>query len=1113
MASDPFFDEIVQRLGRRLDPEVFERCATDLLRTIWPGLAPIPGGSDSGMDGAVADGEGPAFPLVATTHKRPIENLTQSLRSYVKDGGKRRKVILATSQTLTPRRRRNLEKTAESRGFELVQVYERTGIADLLYRDSRWCKELLGLAGDPTALSVVPRSTRPYFAGAAIGRKDDLAWLENTKGDRLLVGQPGSGKTFLLRLLTQRGHALFVASDDRAEIAAAIRAQQPLVLLVDDAHAATERLTNLMHLRSSTGAKFEIVATCWPGERSGVRDTLVLPEKQVRELAPMPRVQIGEIVRAVAPRFADWVVGEIVDQAEGRPGLAATLTHLCQVGDFVRVLKGEALADSIRHSLQPLVGAPAIDYLACFALCGDSGCPLDAVAAYLKKAPADLRADVVRLAAAGVILEVPFEALSVRPPALRAVLVRDVFFETPVPLDCRPLVEAAPSRDEVCKTLVASARAGAVNAHALIRELLTGSTYCSAWKEYAWLDRDTARWVFDNRRGAVTDIAGPLLHHVPDAAITQMLHEAVGDERELHSHTDHPLRKLSDWVKAARPGTQDAVARRRALVLAAQRWLESGGDAKVGMKALVPAFSIVFQAGKSDPVDYRKYYVESAFLTADDLTQTLGLWPEVAGALRGIHVGDWRPLLDILHEWAFPHALGMARLADAAENVVREGAAMMARDLAQLARDRPGVLANLRETARQAELAIELPSDPEFEVLFPTVDWRGDYDAQMQDRAEAARALAARWSHEDPNAVAARLRRYEVDAKATNDAWPHLSAQVCEHIAAQTRNAAEWYAALRNAACGAEVLFPFLRRMALSEAPDWEAAVGGALDNAALRAMAVELVLTLPNAPEALLGQAMAGLDGLAKHVGTLCSRGVVSEAVTRRLLQHPDGKIAGAAAYGEWHADPKASVRESLRNAWRGAVIRADGQGHELLTILPHDSELAFEWLQNYLVRDPMETRQSHYTVETAVKVLSLDQRRALLPRLGCAKPIDELVQLLIGRDSELYRQFLGMQDLKRHHLVPLEGHPDPQWTGLALEALSAGHQPQEIVDAAFGTGWSWSGEESDMWQGWIDAFEALGQHKDERLQVIARDGAERARRMRDDALKRERDEAVYGR
>lgn len=159
MIRDPFYRQIVERLDDRLDPELFERCATDLLRPALPGLVPIRGGSDAGMDGAIADGSGEAYPLVSTTGKNVIGNLTSSLKSYLSNGGDRRRVVLATSQDLTQQRRRNLQQRAKEKGFELVQVFDQAAFAERLYRDPAWCHELLGLTGTPSK----PEPTSGHF--------------------------------------------------------------------------------------------------------------------------------------------------------------------------------------------------------------------------------------------------------------------------------------------------------------------------------------------------------------------------------------------------------------------------------------------------------------------------------------------------------------------------------------------------------------------------------------------------------------------------------------------------------------------------------------------------------------------------------------------------------------------------------------------------------------------------------------------------------------------------------------------------------------------------------------------------------------------------------------
>jgi hypothetical protein len=193
MIRDPYYRQIVERLKGPLDPELFEQCAADLLRVIYPTLVPIRGGDDSGIDGAIADGKGEPFPLVSTTGKDVIGNLTRNLKSYLQDGGLRRKVVLATSQKLTPRRIRNLYRRANELGFTLVNVYTQEAMANLLYRSPEWCLALLNLTSAPPALSAVPLTERPLLTHTLVGREADLFWLRQNSGDRLLVGQPGSG--------------------------------------------------------------------------------------------------------------------------------------------------------------------------------------------------------------------------------------------------------------------------------------------------------------------------------------------------------------------------------------------------------------------------------------------------------------------------------------------------------------------------------------------------------------------------------------------------------------------------------------------------------------------------------------------------------------------------------------------------------------------------------------------------------------------------------------------------------------------------------------------------------------------------------------------------------
>src|SRR5262245_51105976 len=422
MIHDPFYQQIVVGLQGTLDPENFERCAADLLRTIYPGLVPVRGGCDGGMDGAIADCQGTAYPLVCTTAEDVIGNLRDSLGAYLNRGGKRRLAVAATSQELTPRRRENLEAAADEFGFTLVNVHDQADFANRLYRDPRWCLELLGLPHDPPPLSVFPRTCRPALTSSLVGRELDLAWLRETEGDLLLVGQPGIGKTFLLSELARSGDALFVVTDDPCHILAGLRHQQPSTLLISDAHLSLDLLAELRRLRRECGVAFRIVADCWPGDQLEVMRGLSLSASQVRVLDRLTREQIVEVIRACGIVGPNPLLHELVRQSEGRPGLTVTLCHLCRSEGVRTVALGDALCRDIRATFEPLVGRDATTLLAAFAVGGDYGMPMVTVAHELGITLLNVHTTASRLAAGGVLVEAGAGCLAVRPEALRHAL-------------------------------------------------------------------------------------------------------------------------------------------------------------------------------------------------------------------------------------------------------------------------------------------------------------------------------------------------------------------------------------------------------------------------------------------------------------------------------------------------------------------------------------------------------------------------------------------------------------------------------------------------------------------------------------------------------------------
>ena len=290
----------------------------------------------------------------------------------------------------------------------------------------------------------------------------------------------------------------------------------------------------------------------------------------------------------------------------------------------------------------------------------------------------------------------------------------------------------------------------------------------------------------------------------------------------------------------------------------------------------------------------------------------------------------------------------------------------------------------------------------------------------------------------------------------------------------------------------------------------------------------IGLVLTSPSPPTDLLDQVLEKLSGRhGDYIWTLTLRGEVPEETLRRLLRHEDLVVASSAAVGEWLSDPKGSVRESLLDDWREAVLGdCSGQRDEywLTEILRTDPELARRWMDVHLPSDPKVIACPDSLVSVAAASLGTSGRRELLSRLPDDHLDGWLISLLVGDDLEVYREFLAESRWQKRHLDPLtwpssgdrvEDNPktSPIWVGKAQLALRAGYSPEDVARARLGSLKFWSCEESAMWQSWIEGFLDLEQHEDILIRSLAREAIRIASDRRDDARRRERNEAVYGR
>lgn len=1108
MANDSYLEEILKRLAGTLDPDEFENCAVDVLQSIYPTLVLLPGGNDSGRDGLLASDREDADFLVCTTQQDPLENLRKSLRSHKAHLKSGNRVIFATSQSLDGNKRDRLVNTAANEGYNLIQSYDRKNLAYLMYRRPDWCRRLLALTGEPPTISKIPKSDRPIGGGPVIGREEEAIWLRETIADCVLFGQPGSGKTFLLHALCADEDFFFVVGGDIGRIADEIREKHPTGLIIDDAHANLELLRSLVHFRMENEGDFRIVATCWPAGQEKV--TAVLQAgAEVKELDRLTRDQIVDVIKAVGISGPLEFVAELVNQADGRPGLAVTLCHICLRGRVRDVTLGDALAHDTRRTLEPL-GAEAYHLLAGLAIGGDAGMELLPTAQILGLSLSSALTMATEMATGGVLHEVRGARLMVHPHALRHALVRDVFFSGALALPHTELVTLASNPAEVAMTLSgARARGGCVPIDLIMRLVELGNS-SDALQELAWLGPDEAQAALSEHPERLINLARPCLEHIPYDIIPKLLDTAVGDERELHNTTDHPLRYIEDWIKAGEPGSGAAVRRRQLLHRASLMWLKAGGDVEVGTRSLLTALTPKFDSRALSPGSGKGVIMRFGSITAEEAHQVSALWPATLKCLCRSTGWTWKAVQAQVGEWCRPGHLGPKVPAETLAIIRKIGEGML-RDLVRLAIDNPGPQRWILETAEQIGVAIEIEIDPSFLTLYPIEHTYelGEYEKQEQE----AITLAKEWVSESADEIVARIIRFADQADKAQLQFPRYDREVCCELAKHVDEPLAWAIQVIDQSGHAYMFRPFLHYASAKSCAGWAEVARACLDND-YKLAAADVIFEADGAPVTLIELAAATVTGSGKWAGRNSIQNRYTDVALQTLLRHKDRAVAGSTAMGVWRRTPTRTVPEALLTDWRSAVVRCVDEDHDLEATFQVNKGLAYEWLRSRVDDRSSTPRLPQGAIDQAIRHLTVEERRGVLESLDrTGYVLHGLIASLVDDNSTLLKVLLENDSLRPMHLVPLFGKPDESWIARALLALEVGYQPEDLVEASYSSGFSWTGNLSEMWKEWADAFEKLEGHDDARIAETGRLGGEEARRLREQELRDERNHDIFGR
>jgi hypothetical protein len=662
---------------RELDPNVFERCATDLLSTVYPHLVPVTGGSDMGRDADLGPLEGSPR-LLATSDKDPMTNLLRSIDQMHAKGLRPKQVVLAISQPASATKRLQLSKAAAKKGVKLVQIFDRTWFVQQLLHSPEWRKRLLSITAPPAALVDAPieLGRRGELLPLA-GRGDEVAHISKIVGDLIIVGPPGMGKTRVLAEVP--GVAFLETNPDHEQLADDLDEMRPKLVVVEDAVRRPDDLRLLRRLREEeTHRLFQVAITVWSDEHKEATD--LLPRAEVLQLERLEQREIAAIVRGLGISNY-WLLSEIIEQARGRAGWAVALSRVALRGASLSLFHGEALASEVERFLRLAGGSDeSLHTLAHVALASGVPEPELPILAKRTQMPLLKLTKILHASTADGILERSWGGWIVEPAPLRAALLHRWFFASVA----REPAEVLITNDDpqlvrdLLEAALAAARYGSAQAKSFAERLIKPMAEKAAaghegalalTTDFASIDRDAAEWAMQEcilpaltrtnggpnvRRAAARAAREAAERFLIPSAIKVVLGEALAFTRP-DNDPDHPVAILAQAATRILPDTRRQVGRRAALLRPALEWLDEDPTperweivAHLADSLVSPVVSghwmnagdplTVTVAEGAEPVDVMEAIARD-------------IWPEIEKRLSGAPDKAVLPLIHAAGEW------------------------------------------------------------------------------------------------------------------------------------------------------------------------------------------------------------------------------------------------------------------------------------------------------------------------------------------------------------------------------------------------------------------------------------------------------------------------------
>ncbi|MGW0056503.1 hypothetical protein [Nocardia nova] len=1158
-----------------LDPTKFERCAQDLLSETYPGLSPIPGGTDWGRDADLHDGMAQIPPRLMVTKSREQSgiraNMIGGLESLKEHNVAYDRIVIANPGSLSETQRNKLREDAAAKGAKLVAIYDRGFFGSALRRDGEWRKVLLGLSGVPITVSRMPQrlAESPWAHLPLVGRDDILSQIADNDTDIILVGKPGVGKT---RLLAEIPNAVFVDPDaDRERLADDIRWLHPEVIVIDDVSTAPTlaRYLQRLRLQESDWLGIRLIVACWPDEVDSIRD--LLPNAVQIDLDLLERPEVDKVVQAMG---ISGITARrtILDQAEGRPGWAVTLADLLLGSDWKEVVTGKAIIGQIDGYLRrSQLSIQAKDLLAIIAaLRGVQDSDLKSIATITGVTRPEV-GRLLRAVAQGGLLDVSrqyardgeYRVFTVRPPMLAEAIATEHYFLSDVPLgDIEELVEKWPGYlpDLVVTTCIAAilgSDQAANKVDRMVEEVLQNNPGPALaekiFRYYLSIDERRAvivlEWItaeFDqltpeqkSQWQTLQSIVG-LAHTITSVylnrnAIKLLLDIALHDARPTNPNPSHPLRAIEDLCIGAHPDSEPSIDKRVLVASVLSEWIPAEPNpgqwrvwTAVAKSVLTPRISGSF----TSPESVRSLSLVETIVTPQQAQLIKEqLWRVIYNRLPSCPDTYIAKFVDIAHEWLYAGSgndrpFGNAHPDESIAEASVVGRSML-EDLIELSAEKIGLAVRVASTASVFDIPVpaSVTEQVQRSPFFRDVELVDNLHETMTLLQTDIAADVADWANEPPEVVVARLIDLRTQSDVADVRWPRRVMMACESLAKFVEIPRTWVEEALKQGLFPDAA-PFIKVMVSANDDSTFRLVADCIQDPAARGHTLEILLR-DISDERLQNLAITEMDATDFDIiELLVIRGELRLAVQEKIFErgHSGARAALALALVGREDPAEVSIPEQIRESFLSAALELN------LENLPPRAHRPFAKMLLFL-----STNYPDVAEQLIVRRLTEREHMTPMKALG-SDGADVLHKLPPANKTSLFRS-LGDNSAMRFMILEDLVGPDEAWLDHILtegyitpdEALSARRFDNHLtiaqmakllvprgIDpaqiASLGQSGSWVGEQSDHYSALIEEFRQYEAADDPSIAAVGSVGVEMFSRARDEALARERQRRIRG-